>query len=56
MAAGYLPWRDYLASLRGPLQFAAFAADDPVPGMIDLPLALWRLFTKRLPARLHGPV
>src|ERR1043166_7088560 len=33
MAAGYLKPRDYLASLRKPLQFAAVAADDPLPGV-----------------------
>jgi predicted ATP-grasp superfamily ATP-dependent carboligase len=53
MAAGHLAPRDYLASLRGPLQFAAFAADDPLPGVLDVPLALSRLFTKRLPAALR---
>jgi len=53
MAAGHLAPRDYLVSLRRPLQFAAFAADDPLPGVLDVPLALSRLFTKRLPAALH---
>jgi predicted ATP-grasp superfamily ATP-dependent carboligase len=53
MAAGYLAPRDYPASWRGPLQFAAFATDDPLPGMLDVPLALSRLFTKRLPAALR---
>ena len=53
MAAGHLAPRDYLASLRRPLQFAAFAADDPLPGMLDVPLSLARLFTKRMPAALH---
>jgi len=53
MAAGHLAPRDYLSSLRGPLQFAAFAADDPLPGMIDVPLSLARVFTKRMPAALR---
>lgn len=53
IAAGYLAPRDYLASLRGPLQFAAVAADDPLPGVLDVPVALARLFTKRLPAALR---
>ena len=30
---------DYFASLLRPTAFAAFAADDPVPGIIDIP---WR--------------
>jgi D-aspartate ligase len=53
MAAGYLAPRDYLASLRGPLQFAAFATDDPLPGVLDVPLSLARFFTRRLPAALR---
>ena len=53
MAAGDLAPRDYLASLRRPLQFAAFAADDPLPGMLDVPLSLARFVTHRLPAALR---
>jgi D-aspartate ligase len=53
MAGGHLAPRDYLASLRGPLQFAAYTADDPLPGMLDVPLALARVFTKRMPAALR---
>jgi D-aspartate ligase len=53
MAAGYLAPRDYLASLRRPLQFAAFAADDPLPGALDVPLSLARFFIRRMPALLR---
>jgi D-aspartate ligase len=53
MAAGYLAPRDYRASLRAPVQFAAFAADDPLPGVLDVPLSLGRFLTHRLPAALH---
>jgi predicted ATP-grasp superfamily ATP-dependent carboligase len=53
MAAGHLAPRDYLASLRRPLQFAAFAADDPLPGVLDVPLSLARFVTHRLPAALR---
>jgi D-aspartate ligase len=53
MAGGHLAPRGYLASFHGPLEFAAFAADDPLPGVLDVPLALSRLFTKRLPAALR---
>jgi len=28
----------YLRSLRGPLEFALLASDDPLPGLLDLPL------------------
>jgi predicted ATP-grasp superfamily ATP-dependent carboligase len=30
--------REYLQSLRGPLQFALAAADDPLPALMDLPI------------------
>jgi D-aspartate ligase len=53
MAAGHLNARDYFASLRGRLQFAAFAADDLLPGVLDMPLSLARFFTRRLPAALR---
>jgi predicted ATP-grasp superfamily ATP-dependent carboligase len=53
IAAGHLAPRDYLSSLRGPLQFAALAADDPLPAVIDVPLSLARVFTKRMPAALR---
>jgi D-aspartate ligase len=29
-------------SARGPVVFAAFALDDPLPGLLDLPLTAWR--------------
>jgi D-aspartate ligase len=35
---GRLNFREYLASMRGPLQFALVTADDPLPGLMDLPL------------------
>jgi predicted ATP-grasp superfamily ATP-dependent carboligase len=36
----------YLRSLRGPLQFALCAADDPLPGLLDLPLFAWKQLHK----------
>jgi D-aspartate ligase len=53
MTAGHLKPRAYLASLRRPLQLAAFAADDPLPGVLDVPLSLGRFFTRRLPSALR---
>jgi predicted ATP-grasp superfamily ATP-dependent carboligase len=38
MLRGRLNLRSYLRSLRGPLQFALFTADDPLPGLMDLPI------------------
>jgi hypothetical protein len=28
--------------------FAAFAADDPLPGLLDLPVTAWRALARRL--------
>ena len=49
MLRGRLTPAGYLRSLKTPLAFAAFAADDPLPGVVELPLALWRGLTHRLP-------
>lgn len=35
---GRLSWKDYLRSIRGPLESALFSWDDPLPGIFDLPL------------------
>jgi predicted ATP-grasp superfamily ATP-dependent carboligase len=39
----------YVRALRKPIAFAAFAADDPLPGLVEVPLAFWRALTHRLP-------
>jgi len=49
MLRGRLTPAAWLRSLARPLTFAAFALDDPLPGLIELPLALWRALTRRLP-------
>jgi predicted ATP-grasp superfamily ATP-dependent carboligase len=36
--SGRLSFRSYLSSLRGPVESAIFAWDDPSPGLLDLPL------------------
>src|SRR5258708_10958236 len=38
MLRGRLNLRSSLRSLRGPLQFALVSADDPLPGLMDLPI------------------
>jgi D-aspartate ligase len=38
IVGGRLPWREYLRSIRGPLESALFSWDDPLPGLFDLPL------------------
>ena len=41
---GTLSLRDYLANFRVPLAFASFASDDPVPALVELPVAAWNRF------------
>jgi D-aspartate ligase len=42
--AGSLTLSGYLRSFQSTsLEFAAFAKDDPLPGLLDLPLAIWRV-------------
>jgi predicted ATP-grasp superfamily ATP-dependent carboligase len=49
MRAGRLAPAQYLKSFHRPLQFAAYAADDPWPGIVDVPIALARVLTNRFP-------
>ena len=42
LIAGRLRPRDYLGSLRWPRERAMFAADDPLPGLLDAPLLMIR--------------
>ena len=44
---GRLALGRYLASLRPPTEYAIFAADDPWPGCVDLPLLLSLLWRRR---------
>ena len=62
MLRGRLSPAAYVRALRKPVVFAAFAADDPLPGLVETPLALWRALTHRLPIivrdfwrRRHSP-
>jgi D-aspartate ligase len=49
LLTGRLALSSWGRGLRQPLVFAAFAADDPLPGLMELPLALWRASSHRLP-------
>jgi D-aspartate ligase len=40
LRAGRLSPRQYLRGLLGPTEFAMLAADDPMPGLLEIPLAL----------------
>ena len=42
--SGSLTVGDYLASFRKPLTFASFALDDPMPAIVELPVAIWNRF------------
>lgn len=42
----------YARSLASVRAWAAFAGDDPVPGLLDMPLTAWRVLTRRI---LHQP-
>jgi predicted ATP-grasp superfamily ATP-dependent carboligase len=55
MIAGKLSPAVYLRSWRKPLVFAAFAKDDLVPGLIDVPLAVARVLRRYLPTPAHRP-
>ncbi len=44
ITGGTLTVRDYLASFRKPLAFANFALDDPMPAIVELPVAVWNHF------------
>jgi predicted ATP-grasp superfamily ATP-dependent carboligase len=49
MMAGRLTPAAYLRSWCKPLVFAAFAKDDPAPGLVDLPLAAARVLGRYWP-------
>ena len=49
VATRRLKLADYLRSWRRPLVFAAFAMDDPIPGLIDVPLQAPRVLSRYLP-------
>jgi predicted ATP-grasp superfamily ATP-dependent carboligase len=46
MLRGSLSWADFSRSLRVPKAYAAFAADDPLPGYVDLPLVVTRVLRR----------
>jgi D-aspartate ligase len=47
IAGGTLPPSEYVASLLRPMTCAAFAWDDPLPGIVDLPVVLARVLARR---------
>lgn len=53
IAAGRLSLREYLSSIRSPLESAIFSWEDPLPGILDLPLFAYAA-GKRLMQSLSG--
>jgi D-aspartate ligase len=54
MLRGRLSLGAYLRSLRGPVESALMAADDPLPGLLDLPLIVYKHFYGRYEALRSG--
>ena len=60
VAAGQEMWAGvssparYLSLLRQPLTFAAFAKDDPLPGLVELPLVAARMLARSVPLPRRG--
>ena len=52
LRAGELSFPAYLSSLRGPIEYAVLARDDPLPAIVELPSALHLAWVRR--GRLDG--
>lgn len=48
ISRGRLTKRAYLHSFASVRAWATFAASDPMPGLIDIPLTVWRVLTRRI--------
>lgn len=48
MARRHIGLGDYLGSFGHVKSWATFASNDPLPGLLDLPLAAWRVLRRRL--------
>jgi predicted ATP-grasp superfamily ATP-dependent carboligase len=47
-ANGPLSVGEYLMSFTKPLAFANFAFDDPMPAIVELPVAVWNRLARRV--------
>ncbi len=54
MLLGRLTLGRYLRSFRGPIQFALMAADDPLPGLLDLPVFAYKKLHSSCKGLFHG--
>ncbi|MBE1709340.1 ATP-grasp domain-containing protein [Mesorhizobium japonicum] len=48
ISSGRLAKRAYFSSFTGVRAWATFQANDPMPGLIDVPLTAWRVLTRRI--------
>jgi predicted ATP-grasp superfamily ATP-dependent carboligase len=53
-ARGKLSAGDYIRSLRGPLEFATLAADDPLPALLEVPLLAYLATSRAIAQRTRG--
>jgi D-aspartate ligase len=49
--AGRLNFRSWLASLTRTRTFASFSLSDPMPGIVEMPLTVWRVIARNLGGR-----
>ncbi len=54
MLRGRLSLRAYLRALRSPIEFALMASDDPLPGLLDLPLFAYKHLYNRYESLRSG--
>lgn len=54
MLIGRLTARRYVSGCRKRLSFAVFALDDPLPGIAELPITLYRVLTRRVFGKVNG--
>jgi predicted ATP-grasp superfamily ATP-dependent carboligase len=52
---GRLTLWGYMSSFHLPMALAAFTLDDPIPGLVDLPLTFARTLIRRLPLKAKAP-
>jgi predicted ATP-grasp superfamily ATP-dependent carboligase len=47
---------DYIRSLRGPLEYATWSLDDPIPALAEVPLVAFLAATRAITQRTRGLV
>jgi predicted ATP-grasp superfamily ATP-dependent carboligase len=54
IVGGRLPLFEYLRGFRGPVDFATLTRDDPLPGLVEVPLQVAAVLRRHLHARVRG--